>query len=661
MRSAPPMDLSALSTEELMRMRGEPQEQPATRTERAIGHPVGRTILGAASLVTAPFQLGANVGDKIAASIGLEPVVGKWTNEKLAQLEAMKRRGMAARSGNPVGEDWDIAGTAGSLIPAVGVYKGIARALPNVVSEQAPSLVGRVAGRAASGAGTAVSTTPDVSGGGDYFEDLAAKGAIGSLINVGVPAVVSSAKGLRKVGGQSYRAIRDTLRNFSDDGTTKLTEEHLRGVATAGGEPALKKTVGSLLDENAIVSPLTSADAIAAGNIGKSERFGGPLVRLQAELGSLPETTTRLQSLKAAQEEARKTALDKISGTPAERALAKSNVDKASEAYEAIKTRIVESDSVLEKLSNSPAFRAAEKYAEENIANSNAARVASGLKPIPFKQTMETGGKILRPDGSAYNHPKKITQYSADGLQQIKQALDQMTSNPTLASSLGVAGTEKAHIEPVKKTVVRWMDKNLKDWEFTRNQYRDAKTVQNRQKAGDVLKDILTGAKDEEKVGAWLQAQRNLPETLKTKLKQGKAYSVEFLPEQKKILDDITKELQRDAKVAQITKEVNLPGATQVVSGKAAQLPNPLYRPTMIANWFLKRGAEEGNETVNRKAAEILAEPKRLASILSKTPPKFHGQIKDALSDFGKYSKDPLVKAATIQSILRASQDNGVK
>ena len=234
-----------------------------------------------------------------------------------------------------------------------------------------------------------------------------------------------------------------------------------------------------------------------------------------------------------------------------------------------------------------------------------------------------------------------------------------MTVNPTLASGLGVTGTEKAHIKPVKDTLMNWMNKNVKDWEFTRESYRDAKTVQNRQKAGDVLKDVLTSAKDEEKVGQWLQAQRNLPETLKTKLKQGKAYSVEFLPEQKKILDDITKELQRDAKVAQMTREVNLPGATAVVSGKTAQLPSPLYRPTMIANWFLKRSAEEGNETVNRKAAEILAEPKKLAEVLSKTPPKWHGQIKDAMLDFEKYSNDPIAKTAVIESISRANQGGG--
>lgn len=623
-------------------------EQPVPPKDNlagAMGYMIGRSptarmMTGAASVLTAPLQLGANIGDKIASGIGMEPTVGKGINETLAKLEAGKRLGMASQSGRPVGEDWDVAGTIGSLIPGVGVYKGAAGALPKAVSETAPTLMGRVAGRTVTGAGTAALTVPDVSGGEDYFGNLAGKAGLGALMNVGTPAVISSAKGIGKIGGQSYRAVRDTLRNFTDEGTTKLTEAHLRELSAKGGEPALKKTIGSLLKEKAIISPPTSADAIAAGNIGKPERFGGPLVRLQSELGGLPETTTRLQSLKVAQEEARKTTLDKISGTPAEREAAEKALEKASAAYEAVKSTLVKSNPVLDRLSASPAFQGAEKYAAENIANSNAARAANGLPTIPFKQEIEINGK-------------NVIQYSADGLQQIKQALDDMTTNPTLASGLGVTGTEKAHIEPVKKTLVDWMNANVKGWEFARESYKDARTVQNRQKAGDVLKDVLTGAKDEEKVGAWLQAQRDLPGTLKTKMKQGKAYAVKFLPEQQKILDNITRELQRDAKVMQMTREVNIPGATAVVSGKQAQLPSPLYRPTMVANWFLKRSAEEGNEVVNRKAAEILASPDKLAEVLSKTPPKLHAQIKQVLLDFEKYATSSTAKTAVIQGVSR--------
>lgn len=650
----------------------------STATERALALPGSRAILGALDLPKIAVQLSANVGEKLADLTGITGKFGKTEfipmssvpedrhqaiveqgmtgrgevpggidagtiNAGIAELEAMKRRGMAARSGNPVGEDWDIAGTMGSLIPGVGVYKGISSLLPKAVSETAPKLMGRIAGRAATGAGTSALTVPDISGGEDYFGDLAIKGGLGALLNVATPAVISSVKGLGKIGGQAGRAARDTLRNFTDKGTTKLTEAHLRDLGAKGGDPALKKTIGSLLNEKGIISPPTSADAIAAGNIGKPERFGGPLVRLQAELGSLPETTTRLQSFKVAQEEARKTALDKISGTPAEREAAEKALEKASAAYEAIKSTLVKSDPVLDRLSASPAFRGAEKYAEENIANSNAARAANGLPPVPFKQEIEVGGK-------------KVIQYSADGLQQIKQALDEMTMNPTLASGLGVTGTEKAHIKPVKDTLINWMNTKVKGWEFARESYRDAKVVQNRQKAGGVLKDVLTSAKDEERVGPWLQAQRNLPETLKTKMKQGKAYPVEFLPEQQKILDNITRELERDAKVAQMTREVNIPGATTVVSGKQAQLPRLLYRPTVVANWFLRQSTEEGNETVNRKAAEILASPEKLAEILSKTDPKWHGQIKKAMLNFERYATSAAGRTAAIQGISRTNE-----
>src|SRR3990167_8479266 len=101
--------------------------EEADIADKIMGHPATRFALGAASPFIASFQAGANVGDKLAGLMGLEPVVGKSVNEWVARVEDMKRRGMAARSGNKVGEDWDVAGTAGAILNPVGLSasKGI--------------------------------------------------------------------------------------------------------------------------------------------------------------------------------------------------------------------------------------------------------------------------------------------------------------------------------------------------------------------------------------------------------------------------------------------------------------------------------------------------------------------------------------------------------
>jgi len=70
-------------------------QQPDT-ADRMMGSLPVRAALGAAAPVVGAAQLGANVGDVIAAKLGLEPTVGKDLQSWWQNVQAMKRRGMQA-------------------------------------------------------------------------------------------------------------------------------------------------------------------------------------------------------------------------------------------------------------------------------------------------------------------------------------------------------------------------------------------------------------------------------------------------------------------------------------------------------------------------------------------------------------------------------------
>ncbi|MCR4307651.1 MAG: hypothetical protein NUV80_03750 [Candidatus Berkelbacteria bacterium] len=629
-----------------------PREQPATATEKFLGNPVTRAALGASSVLTAPFQLGANIGDKAAEAMGLEPVVGKWTNEKLAELEAMKSRGMAARSGRPIGEEWDVAGGIGSLIPATGVYKGIAKALPKAISTEAPSLTGRTIGRMVAGGGTAASTIPDTSGGEDYLSDKAVQTGIGAAVPVGMAALGSILKGTGKIIGQSVSSLKDTIKNFTESGQKVLADQHLRKLAEEGGEPALKKTIDSLLNEKRIIGKITSSEAIASGNIGKGARHGGPIVRLQSELANLPETTTKLRSIEAAQEQIRKSALKSIARGQTEESVLAERAAASTKNYGKAFKEAVQSDGELKSLMSRPSMKDVLRRANE-LAQEQGKKFKIG---VDSPETIVTG-KLVDKAGKPLSTtiiPEQVSKYPVESLHFMKMAMDDLIKNP---ERFGIGASEVRAITQTQNQFVKWLGQKSHAYNFARQEHKKLSEVLNRVQVRDTLEKILTGPRGEERTAQFLNATREIPKTFKKATGSNRFDKIEdILPSHEaKMVNKIVKELERDAMATKMTREVNIPGATSPVTGNMAQLPSPLYRPTMVANWILKRGGEEGNKNVNRIAADILSDPKRAAEVLSKVPPQWKQDVTKALQDFQRFAQDP----ANVAAIQAAGGTNG--
>lgn len=429
-------------------------------------------------------------------------------------------------------------------------------------------------------------------------------------------AVSETTKGLggiaREVLAPVGGTVKDVYRGFAKSGPQTIAEENLQKIAGIGGESELASVKAALTNPQAIVpgSPLTSADAIAGAN--QNVRFGSPMVRLQEEIGRLPESTGLLKTTELAQEAARKSSLSKITNQTG-RAAAEAKVAEAGSAYDAIKATRIQSNSTLKSLAKSKAFQLAEERAQAISQNENAVARASKLKTIPFK--------IIK-DGK--------TEYSAQGLQHIKQSLDEMASSPTLRTQLGLFGTEKNAIGSVRTLLVKWMNHNIPGWEKARTDYRSAKLVTDRMDIGKLLEEKLTGVRGEERATQFLQAVRDAPKTVKTATGRQlfDKLSDVMTPEQTKIINNIQKELQRDSLVTRMARETNIPGDAKVALGNPGSiLPPLLWRPSMVANWILNTARKDITPDVGRITGGLLNDPAKTLAVLNKVS-KSPGTIK---------------------------------
>ncbi|MEQ1580900.1 MAG: hypothetical protein ABL964_09935 [Steroidobacteraceae bacterium] len=163
--------------------------QEASLMDNIVGSIPGRAALGAAGLITGPFQLGANFGDKVADDTfgkgGFR--LGEWTNQQLAKIEEMKKRGMAAQG---MGE-FDLAGLAGSMVGGAGLAKGL---------KPAVGMGGKILQGMGIGAGAGLAA-PVSSGGEDFAAEKAMQVGVGTALGGAAPPVMAGAGSALKGAG----------------------------------------------------------------------------------------------------------------------------------------------------------------------------------------------------------------------------------------------------------------------------------------------------------------------------------------------------------------------------------------------------------------------------------------------------------------------------
>lgn len=147
-----------------------PAPVPTTAMDRAVGSWGGRMLQGAASPILAGVQL----------------LGGEKGREMVAELDAMKKRGMAAEGKE--GFDW--YGLMGSMLPGAGIAKGVTAALP-----AATSALGRIGTGATVGATTAAAQP--IADSPDFWTDKAKQVGAGGVVGGAVPAVAEALRAAR--------------------------------------------------------------------------------------------------------------------------------------------------------------------------------------------------------------------------------------------------------------------------------------------------------------------------------------------------------------------------------------------------------------------------------------------------------------------------------
>ena len=342
----------------------------------------------------------------------------------------------------------------------------------------------------------------------------------------------------------------------------------------------------------------TTAEAIAQRNAMTPDVRAGATVKLQKDLTGALGAEDVLPTVAKRQRQALEAPLNNMAGgsTLEAQNVAQDAAKAARQAgsgaqYEAIAATPVNVDSSLTAILNSPAGANALAYAKTIAKNDEAAKIAAGKTPIPFEITNAQGN---------------VTGYTAQGLQYVKSAIDEMASNKTLQDQLGIVGTGKGKVGEVGKQLVSWMNKNIPGWETARNTYAAESENLNRLQVAQALVQKLKNEKGDLTSGNFLNVRGRGEEAL-IKNATGVPREVRFDPAGEAALEGITKHLSRNEEVNRIAGSVKGAGTTGIGASEVPQIPHMLNSTATVTNFILKKMGSGANEPVAREIAQRMA------------------------------------------------------
>lgn len=246
-----------------------PVTQEANFGERMLGSKTGRALLGASSLITGPFQLGANLGDKAADAILGEGGfrLGDWTNEKLAELEAAKNRGFEANGGG----GFDAMGLGGAIVAG-----GAASKAPQVLGKALPvakSMLGKI-GQGGLLGGLFGASAPTTGGDDSYWGDKATQVGAGTVLGSAAPPVIA---GLSK--GSTY--VGNLLDRFTDKGIRRIADREW--MQHAGDDKSQAALVNALKNPKKLVK----GSAPRASQVLADMPEGRPIIGVEKALSTM--------------------------------------------------------------------------------------------------------------------------------------------------------------------------------------------------------------------------------------------------------------------------------------------------------------------------------------------------------------------------------------
>lgn len=520
-----------------------------------------RAAWGVAAPVVGAFQAGTNVGDWLAEKMGYEPVVGKWTAEKIKAFEEMKRRGMGDD------EAWDIVGGLGSMASGAGAVSRL---------PQATGVATRIAQGVGVGAGMGAATPSTVAGIEETGKNALVGGAVGGIL----PVVAKPAWWL---GQKAYRVGIEPWMN-----PTAIKE---RTFMAAAGDKAPE-----------IINALRNAGQIVPGSMPTAGQAAADVGR--AEFSGLQETARKISPSKYvarddAANAARVAQIEKVSGTEASQAANKAvRAANAAVNYPAAYAEGVDADMAkmlkpqIDLLMKNPIIQQARKDAID-IARKD------------YKRFSDLGDA----EGLDYVRRAIGKQISAatdkNERRQLMQVRDDLTAVlEDVAPGLGKARAAfKSDSVPINQAEVgQYLKDKLVPAISEEAPQKFASFAGAVRDAPGTIKRSLTDAPRYEKLSDVLN-----PSQLKAV---------------NSIRDDLAREA-RDKYLAQKGREA-APQAGQAVSSSiyeatgGGKIPNPLSRVVTVANAILDRLEGKIDRKLAIQIADDMLNPAKVAGIMEK-------------------------------------------
>jgi len=184
--------------------------------------------------------------------------------------------------------------------------------------------------------------------------------------------------------------------------------------------------------------------------------------------------------------------------------------------------------------------------------------------------------------------------------------------------------------------------------------YEQASEKINQMEIGQALEQKLrTSLGDKERAGVFANAVQNAAQTIKTSTGQARFQKLEQVLSKEQItaVNKVLADVQRDAKAQALAAKSNV-GALET----GTELPNLLNRAALITNTVLKALKKDANEDINRIAAEMMLDTRKLAAFIEGVPTNKTQQIVTAfMSRLTPEMRDEFNRFMAIRAVTEAT------
>lgn len=564
--------------------KGQAQVSP----EMLAAHPVTRFALGAAAPILGLAQLTAR--NPVSRALGQD----KYLDEKLAQLERMKKAGGA--------EGFDFAGLAGNVLSPAS--------LATMKLPIAQSAGGRVAQGVSIG-GSFGAASPVT--GGDYDSTKAQQIGVGALLGGAIPAGIEGV-------GKGVRAIRNLVDPWLPGGVDRAVGR--TGNAAAGDR---REAVIAALERNRQIVPGSIPTAGEAAADAGSAEFAG-LQRVVT--GRKP---SEYVAREAENEAARRGAIEAIGKDKAALDVARGvRATQGQQAYGEAGKLVVEADRTLAGLMDRPSMSKIIDRARDLAREQGRAFEVKSAEPAKAGLIVGESGHPLTQSSA------QQAKYPVESLHYMKMAMDDLIKNP---ERFGIGAAEARAISGTQKQFVQWLGEKAPPYDAARKAYAQASVPINRMEVGQELEKALTSSLGTaERPAAFANAVRSAPQTIKRATGNPRFDTLDQVldPTQMQGVGNVMADLKRSSQYEQLAK-AGIEKARDLVgqvapSAPAAGMFNPKYS---VARAIINRlsGKVEGKSL--DRLSEAMLDPALMARLMRDATPAERREIVAAMLERG--------------------------